>query len=536
MTVLVALERARLDDVVTVTPAAAGVGESTRGSACRRAAHRRATSRSRDARPERERRRRRRSRCTSAAARCRRFVALMNAKARVARSHVDTHFENPHGLDAARPRLERARRDDAALGGAPQPVHPRRGRRGRRRRIAGGRTLTSTDDLIGKLPLVGAKTGHTQRRRLVAGRGGRARRRADHGIGARHRRREAQRNADLAALLDAGASRSTTPSRRSTTPRLRARRDGLRQAAGRARGAARRSFATCGWTGRSSSASSSARPLALPVTRGQRVGEVQGVRGRSADRARTARRRRVGPGRRRSGEGRVVRAPHGPPSRRARLIASPTARRGSHVIVTVTLNAALDRSLTVPIFQLGHRHRASERARARRRQGDQRRARAEAARRAGRRDRPRRRPHGHADRRGADRGGDPQRLRPDPATSRGRRRPSSIRPRAPTRRSTSGARRSPRTSSRSCSRSSATSRAGRRLRGLRRLAAARRRRGLLRRRRARADAGSATRVVLDAEGEPLRNGDRGRAVARLAEPARGRAARRARSSRTTTTS
>jgi 1-phosphofructokinase/tagatose 6-phosphate kinase len=30
------------------------------------------------------------------------------------------------------------------------------------------------------------------------------------------------------------------------------------------------------------------------------------------------------------------------------------------VIVTVTLNAALDRSVTVPIFQLGHRHRASE--------------------------------------------------------------------------------------------------------------------------------------------------------------------------------
>lgn len=30
------------------------------------------------------------------------------------------------------------------------------------------------------------------------------------------------------------------------------------------------------------------------------------------------------------------------------------------MIVTVTLNAALDRSLTVPTFQLGHRHRASE--------------------------------------------------------------------------------------------------------------------------------------------------------------------------------
>ena len=30
------------------------------------------------------------------------------------------------------------------------------------------------------------------------------------------------------------------------------------------------------------------------------------------------------------------------------------------MIVTVTMNAALDRSLTVPIFQLGHRHRASD--------------------------------------------------------------------------------------------------------------------------------------------------------------------------------
>src|SRR5262245_3509505 len=30
------------------------------------------------------------------------------------------------------------------------------------------------------------------------------------------------------------------------------------------------------------------------------------------------------------------------------------------MIVTVTLNAALDRTLTVPILQLGHRHRASD--------------------------------------------------------------------------------------------------------------------------------------------------------------------------------
>src|SRR5207253_11336896 len=35
-------------------------------------------------------------------------------------------------------------------------------------------------------------------------------------------------------------------------------------------------------------------------------------------------------------------------------------RRLVLVIVTVTLNAALDRTLTVPNFQLGHRHRASQ--------------------------------------------------------------------------------------------------------------------------------------------------------------------------------
>jgi 1-phosphofructokinase family hexose kinase len=32
----------------------------------------------------------------------------------------------------------------------------------------------------------------------------------------------------------------------------------------------------------------------------------------------------------------------------------------SHVIVTVTVNAALDRTLTVPVFQIGYRHRSSE--------------------------------------------------------------------------------------------------------------------------------------------------------------------------------
>ena len=48
------------------------------------------------------------------------------------------------------------------------------------------------------------------------------------------------------------------------------------------------------------------------------------------------------------------------------------------VIVTVTLNAAVDRTLTVPNFQLGHRHRASGSLTSGGRQGHQRLARAQA--------------------------------------------------------------------------------------------------------------------------------------------------------------
>ena len=99
----------------------------------------------------------------------------------------------------------------------------------------------------------------------------------------------------------------------------------------------------------------------------------------------------------RGGAARVRRARPGGTSTRAR-----GKRASDAVIVTVTLNAALDRTLTVPNFQQGHRHHASPGPDARRRQGDQRRARAEAPRRAGRRDRARGRAHGHADRRGAD--------------------------------------------------------------------------------------------------------------------------------------
>ena len=119
----------------------------------------------------------------------------------------------------------------------------------------------------------------------------------------------------------------------------------------------------------------------------------------------------------------------------------------------------LDRTLTVPNFQRGQRHRASQGLTLAGRQGDQHRPRAEAARRAGRRDRARGRPHRHADRRGATARGDPQRLRPHRrrvAHVDGRRRPDRGHVHA---RSTSGARQVSPRSSRSCARSSTTSRA-----------------------------------------------------------------------------
>ena len=149
---------------------------------------------------------------------------------------------------------------------------------------------------------------------------------------------------------------------------------------------------------------------------------------RGADGRRPA--RSEGPGARRGARLRAGqarrRARRSSPPVRSTSRASPTARAGTRgaprttcgdgcpdpMIVTVTLNAALDRTLTVPNFQRGQRHRASGGPDPRRRQGHQRRPGAEAARRAGRRHRARRRPDRDAHRRGADRRGDPQRLRP----------------------------------------------------------------------------------------------------------------------------
>ena len=84
------------------------------------------------------------------------------------------------------------------------------------------------------------------------------------------------------------------------------------------------------------------------------------------------------------------------------------------MIITVTLNAAIDKSLSVPNFRLGRRHRTVEQTHDAGRQGRQRRAHAQDARPARDRDRLRGRGDRHADRRAAHRGVDPQRLRAHP--------------------------------------------------------------------------------------------------------------------------
>ena len=70
----------------------------------------------------------------------------MNAKA-AELGLTDTTFENPHGLDAARPCLERPRRDLARPLRARRPVHPRRAARSSVS-LSGGRTFPTTDDLL----------------------------------------------------------------------------------------------------------------------------------------------------------------------------------------------------------------------------------------------------------------------------------------------------------------------------------------------------------------------------------------------------
>ena len=158
MTVLVALEHADLDEVVTVGSAAAGVGESTINlrpgeritvgdlatAALVQSANDAATALA----------------AHVGGGSVARFVELMNAKARRLGLH-DTTFANPSGLDA--PGHVSSARDVTLLARVAmrQPFIRRTVRR-ETAAIAGGRDLSTWNDLLGSVPgLLGVKTGHT---------------------------------------------------------------------------------------------------------------------------------------------------------------------------------------------------------------------------------------------------------------------------------------------------------------------------------------------------------------------------------------
>jgi D-alanyl-D-alanine carboxypeptidase (penicillin-binding protein 5/6) len=196
MTVLVALEHARLSDVVTVSPLAARVGES---SVNLRAGERLTV---RDLAiaalvPSAN------AAATALAAyvgrgSIPRFVQLMNEKAQQL-GLTSTHFANPHGLDQPG-HYSSARDMTTLLTAALRNPFIRTWSTRSSATIAGGRTLTSTDGLIGTLPLIGAKTGHTNDAgwsQVAAVQGDGVRITASV-LGSPS---EAQRNADLGGLL-----------------------------------------------------------------------------------------------------------------------------------------------------------------------------------------------------------------------------------------------------------------------------------------------------------------------------------------------
>jgi D-alanyl-D-alanine carboxypeptidase (penicillin-binding protein 5/6) len=159
MTVLVALEHASLDDVVTVEPSASEVGESTINLSpgeritvrdLVRAALIQSANDAANALAD-----------YVGKGDTDRFVGLMNAKARELGLR-ETHFVRPDGLDVAGhvssardvTRLARILMHDPFVRGVV---------RERTATISGGRTLHTWNDLLGEFPgLLGVKTGHTE--------------------------------------------------------------------------------------------------------------------------------------------------------------------------------------------------------------------------------------------------------------------------------------------------------------------------------------------------------------------------------------
>jgi serine-type D-Ala-D-Ala carboxypeptidase (penicillin-binding protein 5/6) len=158
MTVLVALEHADLDEVVTVPPAAAGLGESTiflragEQVSVHDLAIGALVPSANDA-------------ATALALHVGggsipRFVGMMNEKARRLGLR-DTHFVNPHGLDE--PGHVSSARDAVRLvRAALRNSFIRRSVSLEHATLANGRAVVTTDDLLSRYaPLLGGKTGHT---------------------------------------------------------------------------------------------------------------------------------------------------------------------------------------------------------------------------------------------------------------------------------------------------------------------------------------------------------------------------------------
>jgi serine-type D-Ala-D-Ala carboxypeptidase (penicillin-binding protein 5/6) len=274
MTVLVTLERARLSDVVTVAPGAAAVGEST--------ANLRAGERLSVADLVRAALIQSANDAAYSLAlyvgrgNLERFVALMNAKAREL-GMTDTHFVRPDGLDV-RGHVSSARDVTILARAAMRTRFVRETVRRRTATIPGGRTLHTWNDLLGEFPgLIGVKTGHTSEAGWseVAAARGRGTTIYATLLGSPSR---SERNADLAELLAWGLSRYrvaevVSPDRDYGSVRLPYGKGELRLAPARplvhvvrvGRPVVERIVA--------------ADVVALPVARGERLGEVRAYTG-----------------------------------------------------------------------------------------------------------------------------------------------------------------------------------------------------------------------------------------------------------------
>ena len=167
MTAIVALERASLDDVATISRFTASIGESTINLVPGERVTLRDLIRAALIQSAND--------AANAIAAfvgrgsVGRFVELMNARARQL-GLDDTHFANPDGLDA--PGHYSSAADVTKLARVAMNKPFIRETVGLATATAAGRPLRNWNDLLSSFPnLIGVKTGHTERRRLVAGRG-----------------------------------------------------------------------------------------------------------------------------------------------------------------------------------------------------------------------------------------------------------------------------------------------------------------------------------------------------------------------------